>query len=170
MQELKLGQKVRDVITDNEGIIYGLAKYLADCHQALVIPKGGTNGDEGGKWYHIARLEVVKDKPLELPRLEIGSEVFHQSLESPKEVTSPPKSEEMEKGPAGLTIWPEGKKVPEGYVRDPISGELVPPGYIIHPEKRKLKEIPWGYHRVSANEYKYTSSSGGADTYGAPTK
>jgi len=58
--KIELGWKVKDIITDFEGIVCGIVYYLTGCHQALVSPKVDNEGKRhNGEWFDIQRLERV---------------------------------------------------------------------------------------------------------------
>ncbi len=61
---IKLGQKVRDTLTGNEGTAIGRTEWLYGCVRIVIQPEGGKDGvpfetfnvDE-------PQLEVIKEKP-----------------------------------------------------------------------------------------------------------
>ena len=70
-----LGHKVKDKVSDFEGVVISISFDLYGCIQADVRP---INLDKEGKliqgsWFDVARLEVVSKKPLmEQPDFEWG--------------------------------------------------------------------------------------------------
>ena len=66
MAEIKLGMKVRDVVTKFTGIVTGVVTYLTDCKQALIVPPVGKDGKlQDGAWIDMQRLEIL-DQPINL--------------------------------------------------------------------------------------------------------
>lgn len=64
---IKLGMKVRDVITGFEGIVYGRIEYLTGCTQMNVVPPVDKDGKRReAEWFDESRLEVL-DEPIVLP-------------------------------------------------------------------------------------------------------
>lgn len=64
---IKLGQKVRDIITGFEGIVTGRCEYITGCTQVLVAPRckeDGTTRDSG--WFDEDRVELTDAKPVTL--------------------------------------------------------------------------------------------------------
>lgn len=60
---IKLGNKVKDVITGFKGVVIGRTEWLHGCTTCGVVPqelKDGTTIDS--KWFDEGRLEVVKGK------------------------------------------------------------------------------------------------------------
>ena len=58
--EIRLGQKVRDLVTGLEGIVTGRCEYLNGCvqyHLKPTLDKDGKTVD--GDWIDITQLEVV---------------------------------------------------------------------------------------------------------------
>ena len=54
--QLDLGVKVRDKITDFEGVITGRAEYITGCRQYCVSPKAKDNEFTGAQWLDEDRL------------------------------------------------------------------------------------------------------------------
>ncbi len=60
MQQLKLGFKVRDMVSGVVGIVGGISVYLNGCVSCMVVPwidKDGKKGDN--HWIDLERLEVL---------------------------------------------------------------------------------------------------------------
>ena len=58
---VNLGDKVRDVVTDFEGIVIGRVEYLTGCNQCLVTPKIDKDGKrQTGEWFDEQRLQVLE--------------------------------------------------------------------------------------------------------------
>lgn len=58
-----LGDKVREIVTGQEGVVTGFCEYLWGCEQVLVAR---TDKDEklDNQWYDIGRVEIVERKSL----------------------------------------------------------------------------------------------------------
>ena len=64
---MKLGQEVKDRITDFQGIVTGTVQYITGCEQALVQPRMKLSGDfVESRWFDQDRLEVIEAKPISL--------------------------------------------------------------------------------------------------------
>lgn len=71
-----LGYKVKDKVSDFEGVVISMSFDLYGCIQADVRPMGlGKDGKlVGGHWMDVARLKVVSKKPLmDIPNFEWGA-------------------------------------------------------------------------------------------------
>ena len=66
--KLKLGQKVKDVITGFEGIVTGRCEYLTGCNRVLVLAQAKDGKAGEGSWLDEDRCEVLDETPLQLPR------------------------------------------------------------------------------------------------------
>ncbi len=70
-----LGQGVRDLITDFEGLAIGRVEYLTGCVQVLVQPPAGDRRDGSGRewvesrWFDEPRLRVTIAEPYVLPSI-----------------------------------------------------------------------------------------------------
>ena len=53
------GDKVKDIITDVEGIVTGNVDYITGCKQCLISPK-----DNDASWYDQDRLKLIKKKAI----------------------------------------------------------------------------------------------------------
>jgi hypothetical protein len=61
---IKLGQKVKDTITDMEGIAIGRTEYLNGCIRILVQPRQLKDGvPVDAVWIDEPQLEIVADTP-----------------------------------------------------------------------------------------------------------
>lgn len=70
---VKLGQKVKDVITGFEGTITGRAQYLTGCSQGLVAPPISKDGEHrDGHWFDEDRLAVVSEEIVDLKVVNPG--------------------------------------------------------------------------------------------------
>lgn len=63
---IQLGQKARDVISNFEGVVTGVAEYLTGCRQ-LLLSRGDDTGRPQGEWFDEDRLDLVDDARVELP-------------------------------------------------------------------------------------------------------
>ena len=55
-----LGFKVKDKVTGATGVATSICFDLYGCIQAVVAPPAGSDGEpKDGRWYDIARLEIV---------------------------------------------------------------------------------------------------------------
>ena len=60
MNEIKLGQKAKDIITGFEGIIVGKADYLYGCSQYGIVPQLNKDGKRGDcEWFDEGRIRVL---------------------------------------------------------------------------------------------------------------
>ena len=55
------GTKVRDKITNFEGIVTGKASYITGCDQYLVQPPAKDWDYKDGRWFDSGRLTVVEE-------------------------------------------------------------------------------------------------------------
>lgn len=59
-----IGKKVKDKITGFEGVVTGVAVYLAGCHQACIFPRVAADGKlPEAQWLDCVRLEVDAATP-----------------------------------------------------------------------------------------------------------
>jgi hypothetical protein len=56
---IKLGQKVKDVVTGFEGIITGRAQYIYGCDQYCVVPKARDGKTAEGQWFDEGRIKII---------------------------------------------------------------------------------------------------------------
>ena len=56
MEKLKLGLKVKDKITEMEGILTAKVEYLYGCTQYCITPK---DGDKKGQYFDEGRIEII---------------------------------------------------------------------------------------------------------------
>jgi hypothetical protein len=63
---VKLGQMVRDQITDITGVVTARVEYLTGCEQVLVQPKSKDNSYIESRWFDEDRVVIVDEKPLVL--------------------------------------------------------------------------------------------------------
>jgi hypothetical protein len=63
---VKLGQIVRDQITDITGVVTARVEYLTGCEQVLVQPKAKDNSYIESRWFDEDRVVIVDEKPLVL--------------------------------------------------------------------------------------------------------
>jgi len=70
---IKLGRKVKDVVTGLEGIATGRAEYFNGCVQIFIEPKVNKDGEVKGRW-----VDEVQVKDVGL------------GIRPPKETTKPP--------------------------------------------------------------------------------
>ena len=60
MNEIKLGQKAKDIVTGFEGIIVGKADYLYGCSQYGIVPKLDKDGKKGDtEWFDEGRIRII---------------------------------------------------------------------------------------------------------------
>lgn len=68
--EIKLGQKARDIVTGFEGIVLATMQHLTGCNQVCILPqtldKDGKRRD--GEWFDDSRVEILDAKPIKLTR------------------------------------------------------------------------------------------------------
>lgn len=58
--DLVLGSKVKDVITEFEGVATGIIEYVSGCTQVLVQPKVDKDGKKvDPEWFDIQRLTLI---------------------------------------------------------------------------------------------------------------
>lgn len=66
---IKLGQKVKDVITGFQGVVTGRCEYITGCNQVLVQPRVKDDGSRNaGEWFDEDRVEFIDESILTLPR------------------------------------------------------------------------------------------------------
>jgi hypothetical protein len=63
---VKLGAKVKDLISGFEGIATGRCEYLYGCAQIIITPdKIGDKGERlDGEWFDEQRVEVIEARPI----------------------------------------------------------------------------------------------------------
>ena len=67
MNEIKMGQTVKDKITGFEGIVTGHCQYISGCDQLLVQPRVGSDGKKADAyWFDLQRLEVTNEEQVTL--------------------------------------------------------------------------------------------------------
>ena len=61
--EIKLGDKVREVIAGMEGTVVGICHYLGGTSRAQIKPPGSDRDGQSlnTEWYDVGRLEVIPD-------------------------------------------------------------------------------------------------------------
>ena len=59
---IRLGMNVEDVLTDFDGVVYGICEYMTGCTQALVVPKVKKDDRKmpESHWVDVDRLRVLK--------------------------------------------------------------------------------------------------------------
>ena len=68
---MKIGQKVRDRVTDFTGIIVAHCTYISGCDQFQIQPEVSDNGFWiDPLWLDGARLEVVNSEPITLKKAD----------------------------------------------------------------------------------------------------
>lgn len=71
--DYRLGRKARDRITGFEGTITGFCQYLSGCHQLLLVPKCGPDGEyHQGIWLDEQRVELIDAAPVRLANVHAG--------------------------------------------------------------------------------------------------
>ena len=70
--DIIMGGKYRDVITNFEGVATAFGTYITGCDQILLVPQVREDGKRpDGEWFDIARLEFIEDaNVVELPIVE----------------------------------------------------------------------------------------------------
>lgn len=58
--KINFGDKVRDKITNFEGVVAGFCSYITGCNQFLIIPKCKDNERTDGDWFDEGRLKIIK--------------------------------------------------------------------------------------------------------------
>lgn len=67
VNDIELGDRVQDNITQLIGIATGLCVYVNGCIQILITPKRKKDGElVKGDWIDIASVEVLEKNPLNL--------------------------------------------------------------------------------------------------------
>jgi hypothetical protein len=67
MEEIKMGQTVKDLITGFEGVVTGHCEYISGCDQLLVQKKVDKDGNkQDGIWFDVQRLRVVDSEVISL--------------------------------------------------------------------------------------------------------
>jgi hypothetical protein len=70
---IKLGQKVKDIISGFEGVVTGHVEYITGCNQALVQPAAKPDGDfVDNRWIDDDRLRIVNAEPISLKITHAG--------------------------------------------------------------------------------------------------
>lgn len=65
--EIKLGQRVRDVISGFSGTVTGTVRYITGCNQVLVQPPAKPDGASvDSAWVDVSRIEVIEEPSAEL--------------------------------------------------------------------------------------------------------
>lgn len=59
MERPRLGDRVREIVSDYTGIVTGECVYLWGCEQVLVV-RTDEKGKPEGEWFDIGRIEVVE--------------------------------------------------------------------------------------------------------------
>lgn len=68
---ITLGIEARDRVTGFKGRVTGICRYLSGCHQALLVPKTGSDGAyRDGQWFDLQRLEVTNNKAIALDNVQ----------------------------------------------------------------------------------------------------
>lgn len=67
-KKIKLGSKVKDKVTEYEGVATGHCEYLTGCDTYLVAHKVNpkTGGKVDGVWFDVNRLEVLQEDYVKL--------------------------------------------------------------------------------------------------------
>lgn len=68
MKEIKLGSKVKDVVSGLEGIVTGKAEYLNGCIQYCVQPKIKNGAMVDSQWIDISQLEITGEGVIVKPK------------------------------------------------------------------------------------------------------
>ena len=72
---IKLGIKVKDVVTEFTGMVIGRVEYVTGCAQYLVAPKAGADGSfKEAVWLDEVRLERIGEEELVLDGYKVVSE------------------------------------------------------------------------------------------------
>ncbi len=80
MSEIKkhmnlLGLKVKDKVTNMEGVVTSLSFDLYGCVQAIVTPFAKENKKGKSDWYDVLRLEILDKNPvMKRPNFDNGSQ------------------------------------------------------------------------------------------------
>lgn len=64
---IKVGQKVKEVVTGFTGIVTGRAEYLTGCAQILIQPPCQDGKYTDSLWFDETRCEIVEAKPVAVP-------------------------------------------------------------------------------------------------------
>ena len=68
-----LGLKVRDKVTQYEGVVTSMTFDLYGCIQAIVNPFVKDNKLEDSRYFDVARLDILDDEPvMEVPDFKSG--------------------------------------------------------------------------------------------------
>jgi hypothetical protein len=85
---IKLGAKVRDIVTEFEGRATTVADHLTGCRRFWVEAPANEKGDLVGHWVDEARLAVV-DGPLVLHEEEVAARPAPADVSAPRQYPRP---------------------------------------------------------------------------------
>lgn len=78
MKNIKLGSKVRDIVTGYTGIAVNRVEYLNGCIQYCVKPSVGKDGAlPAGEYIDDQQLEILADGGISVPTKETGGPGEH---------------------------------------------------------------------------------------------
>lgn len=73
LKNIPLGTKLRDKVTDLEGIAIGRIEYLNGCVQYSIKPKIGKDGKvNDGEWVDSQQIEIVKENAIDIKPSNTG--------------------------------------------------------------------------------------------------
>lgn len=73
LKNIPLGTKLRDKVTDLEGIAIGRIEYLNGCVQYSIKPKIGKDGKvNDGEWVDSQQIEIVKENAISIKPSNTG--------------------------------------------------------------------------------------------------
>lgn len=73
LRNIPLGTKLRDKVTDLEGIAIGRIEYLNGCVQYSIKPKIGKDGKvNDGEWVDSQQIEVIKENAIDIKPSNTG--------------------------------------------------------------------------------------------------
>jgi hypothetical protein len=70
MNEIKLGQEYKDLITGFKGVCTGITTYISGCTQALICPRCKKDSKSEAEWLDIQRLQSTGKKIIELDNVK----------------------------------------------------------------------------------------------------
>jgi hypothetical protein len=64
MNQPQMGDRVREIVTDREGVVTGQSEFLWGCRQCLVHYRD-EDGKSQSEWYDVGRLSVLERSVVE---------------------------------------------------------------------------------------------------------
>lgn len=85
---IKLGDRVRDVVTEFVGVATTVADHLTGCRRYWVEGKVDDKGNPVGQWVDESRLEVVGE-PVTLRQAEVAERPAPANVGAPSSIPRP---------------------------------------------------------------------------------